>query len=130
MRTKVFITIDTEFSIGGAFVDPLNNGPIGAQNVLCEVHGRSEGLGFMLETFRAHGIRATFFTEAQQTAFFGDRPMGELVQRIAAAGSSADRFAVGGGLLATYRSVPAARIVAPDRAVPPGATRPAARRDA
>ena len=86
MRTKVFITIDTEFSIGGAFVDPLNKSPIGAQNVLCEVNGRSEGLGFMLETFRAHDIRATFFTEVLQTAFFGDRPMGELVQRIAAAG--------------------------------------------
>ena len=45
MRTKVFITIDTEFSIGGAFVDPLAKSPIGAQNVLCEVNGRSEGLG-------------------------------------------------------------------------------------
>lgn len=86
MRTKVFITIDTEFSIGGAFVDPLHKSPIGAQNVLCEVKGRSEGLGFMLETFQAHGIRATFFTEALQTAFFGDRPMAELVQRIATAG--------------------------------------------
>lgn len=86
MRTKVFITIDTEFSIGGAFVDPLDKSPIGAQNVLCEVNGRSEGLGFMLETFQAHDIRATFFTEALQTAFFGDRPMAELVQRIATAG--------------------------------------------
>lgn len=86
MRTKVFIMIDAEFSIGGAVVDPLDKSPIGAQNVLCEVNGRSEGLGFMLETFRAHDIRATFFTEVLQTAFFGDRPMSEPVQSIAAAG--------------------------------------------
>ena len=86
MRTKVFITIDTEFSIGGAFDDPLNKRPIGAQNVRCEVNSRSEGLGFLLETFRAHGIRATFFTEALQTAFFGDQPMGDLVRGIANAG--------------------------------------------
>ena len=86
MRTKVFITVDTEFSIGGAFADPGKNTPIGAQNVLCEIEGRSEGLGFMLETFRTYGIRATFFTEALQTTFFGDHPMGELARRIADAG--------------------------------------------
>lgn len=86
MRTRVFITIDTEFSIGGAFESPDDHAPIGAQNVLCTVDGVSEGLGFMLNTFRAHGIRATFFVEAMQTAFFGDAPMGELTKRIADAG--------------------------------------------
>ncbi len=86
MRTKVFITIDTEFSIGGAFDDPHNKRAIGAQNVLCEVDGSSQGLGFMLETFRLHGIRATFFAEALQTTYFGDQPMGDLVRRIADAG--------------------------------------------
>ena len=86
MRTKVFITIDTEFSIGGAFEAPQTVQPIGAQNVLCEVAGKSEGLGFMLDTFAAHGIRATFFVEALQTAYFGVEPMGTLVGRIAAAG--------------------------------------------
>ena len=86
MRTKVFITIDTEFSIGGAFADPLNKRPIGPQNVLCNVDGQSQGLGFMLDTFRAHGIRATFFAETLQTAFFGHPPMGELARRIASAG--------------------------------------------
>src|SRR5204863_149780 len=86
MRTKVFITIDTEFSIGGSFEDPLNKRPIGAQNVLCEVKHRSEGLGFLLETFKAHEIPATFFIEALQTEVFGDQPMGDFAQAIARAG--------------------------------------------
>ena len=86
MKTKVFITIDTEFSIGGAFEAPQTVQPIGAQNVLCEVAGKSEGLGFMLDTFAAHGIRATFFMEALQTAYFGVEPMGALARRIASAG--------------------------------------------
>ncbi len=86
MKTKVFLTIDTEFSIGGAFQAPQTVQPIGAQNVLCAVGGRSEGLGHLLDTFAAHGLRATFFVEALQTAYFGDAPMGALVQRIASAG--------------------------------------------
>lgn len=86
MRTKVLLTIDTEFSIGGTFQSPQVLEPIGAQNVLCEVAGRSEGLGFMLDTFAEHGLRATWFTEVLQTAYFGPRPMGELVHRIAEAG--------------------------------------------
>ena len=86
MLTKVFLTIDTEFSIGGAFEAPQSVTPIGAQNVACTVAGKSEGLGFMLDTFAAHGLRTTFFVEALQTAYFGDAPMGEIAQRIAAAG--------------------------------------------
>jgi peptidoglycan/xylan/chitin deacetylase (PgdA/CDA1 family) len=86
MRTKVFLTVDTEFSIGGAFQAPRSVQPIGAQNVMCQVAERSEGLGFMLDTFGAHGLRATFFVEALQIIYFGDAPMGEIVQGIAAAG--------------------------------------------
>ncbi len=86
MRTQVAITIDTEFSIGGAFGDPERRTPVGAANVTCPVGGREQGLGFLLETFARHGTSATFFVEAVQTAWFGDRPMGELVERILAAG--------------------------------------------
>jgi peptidoglycan/xylan/chitin deacetylase (PgdA/CDA1 family) len=86
MRTKVFVTIDTEFSIGGTFQSPMSVQPIGAQNVDCLVRQRSEGLGFMLDTFAAQGIRATFFIETLQTAYFGDGPMCEIAHRIGGAG--------------------------------------------
>lgn len=86
MKTKVLITIDTEFSIGGAFADPVKCTPIGPQAVLCEVGGRSHGLGFLLGTFARYGTRATFMVEAFNTYFFGDAPMRELALRIKAAG--------------------------------------------
>jgi len=86
MKTKVFITIDTEFSIAGAFADPVNNKPVGPQMVLCEIDGKSHGLGFLLETFATFGTKATFFVEALNSHYFGDRPMRELALRIKAAG--------------------------------------------
>ena len=86
MRTQICITIDTEFSIGGAFSDPERRRPIGEENVTCPVAGREQGLGFLLDTFARHGVRATFFVEALQTAWFGDEPMGRMVERIIAFG--------------------------------------------
>ncbi len=86
MKTQVFLTIDTEFSIGGAFEDPEQNKPVGPRAVLCEVDGRSHGLGFLLDTLRASGIRATFFVEALNTYYFGDAPMRDLALSIKAAG--------------------------------------------
>lgn len=86
MKTKVFITIDTEFSIGGAFSDPIHNRPVGAQSVLCEIDGKSQGLSFLLDTFATFGVVATFFVEALNIHYFGDPPMRDLALRIKAAG--------------------------------------------
>jgi hypothetical protein len=86
MKTQVLITIDTEFSVGGAFVDPERNRPVGPEAVFCEVGGRSHGLGFLLDTFAEFGTKATFFVEALNTHFFGDAPMGAIARRIRDAG--------------------------------------------
>lgn len=86
MRTKVCITIDTEFSIGGAFADATRV-PVAEQNVWCKVNGRSEGLGFMLETFRTYQVKATFFTETVQRFYFQqDDPMRAIAREIHDAG--------------------------------------------
>lgn len=85
MRTRVCITIDTEFSIGGAFADASRQ-PIGEPIVWCDVGGRSEGLGFLLEQFQRHQIPATFFVEALQRQYFTRDPMATIAQRIAADG--------------------------------------------
>ena len=86
MRTEIYITIDTEFSIGGAFADPDTYEPVGERIVLCEVNGKEEGLGFLLATFQEYDVSATFFVEALNTAYFGDGPMGGIVERIASVG--------------------------------------------
>ena len=82
MTTKVILSVDTEFSIAGAFVDPINNKPVGLQAVLCEKDGLSHGLGFILETLTQYDMRATFFVEALNTSYFGYDPMGQIARGI------------------------------------------------
>jgi protein-tyrosine-phosphatase len=79
---RVCFTIDTEFSIAGAFADPALH-PVGVPMVLCEAGGRSQGLDFLLSCFRRHGMQATFFVETLQRHYFRDDPMRALATRIA-----------------------------------------------
>jgi peptidoglycan/xylan/chitin deacetylase (PgdA/CDA1 family) len=83
--TEVCITVDTEFSIGGNFDNP-ELPPVAEPIVLGEIDGKEHGLGFLLDSFSEFGVRATFFVEALQTAYFGDEPMGRIARRIAQAG--------------------------------------------
>lgn len=82
MGMHVCITIDTEYSIAGAFADATLQ-PIADPVVWCEVDGRSEGLGFLLQCFSQYRIPATFFIEALHRHYFKHEPMLPTVQRIA-----------------------------------------------
>jgi hypothetical protein len=82
MKTKVFITIDTEFSICGAFHNPDKCSPVGEQAVQCKVDGKSHGLGFLLDTFKEYAVPATFFIEVFNSYFFGDPPMRDIALQI------------------------------------------------
>lgn len=86
MKTKVFLTIDTEFSIGGTFADPKQNHPVGTQAVYCRIGSKSHGLDLLLNVFREFDIAATFFVEALNVNYFGDEPMCGVAKAIAAAG--------------------------------------------
>jgi peptidoglycan/xylan/chitin deacetylase (PgdA/CDA1 family) len=86
MKTQVCLTADIEFNIAGTFADPARFQPVAEPSVWCEVDGRSQGLGFLLETLAAHGLRATFFVEALNTSYFGDEPMGRIARRLRDAG--------------------------------------------
>lgn len=85
-RLQVCITIDTEFSIAGAFGDPKANKPVGSQAVYCDVDGVSNGLGVLLGAFDESDLRATFFVESLNRAYFGDAPMQDVVEKILSAG--------------------------------------------
>lgn len=85
-RTEVSITIDTEFSIAGAFDGTGRYRPVGAPAVECAVDGREQGLGFLLDIFEKYGIASTFFVECANYYYFGDEPMQGIARRIQAAG--------------------------------------------
>jgi hypothetical protein len=85
-KTEVCITVDVEFSIGGAFANPDRYRPISTESVNCVVDGREEGLGFLLRTLREHDAKATFFLEVLQTFYYGEGRMAAVAERIAKEG--------------------------------------------
>jgi peptidoglycan/xylan/chitin deacetylase (PgdA/CDA1 family) len=89
-RTEVCLTVDTEFSIHGAFGDPARRQPLGDVFVYgAGEDGREHGLGFLLDCLARHGLKATFFVEALNRCYFGDEPMGRVARRIVEAGQDA-----------------------------------------
>lgn len=78
---EVAITIDTEFSIAGRFKDE-NNSPVSGPMVEGRIGQKENGLGFLLDTMRRYGLKATFFVEAVNTRYFGFGEMGRFVHRI------------------------------------------------
>lgn len=86
MRTKIVLTVDTEPSIAGAFIDPGVNLPLIHEPVSGDIDGKSEALGFLIETLNSHGLKATFFVETAHTSYFPEAVMGYYVEKLKAAG--------------------------------------------
>jgi len=82
---QVYLTVDTEASIAGAFADVTKKPQLDIP-VDCMVGNQSEGLGFLLRTLQHFGLRATFFTESLQSRYFGVEPMQKRAAQIIAAG--------------------------------------------
>ena len=82
MRTQVCITVDVEFSISGAFADPIGRQPAGPVSATCPVDDASSGLDFILNTLERHGLRGVFFVEVLNTCYFGDPPMETIARYI------------------------------------------------
>lgn len=85
MATKVCISIDTEFSIAGAFGN-RSLLPVAEQRVWCKVNNKSHGLGFILDCFAKYEITGTFFVEALNRHYFKHDPMRQIAENLHAAG--------------------------------------------
>lgn len=60
--------------------------PVAEPLVWCNIEGRSQGLGFILDTFRRYDIEGTFFVETLHRNHFKHDPMRLIAQQIHAAG--------------------------------------------
>jgi peptidoglycan/xylan/chitin deacetylase (PgdA/CDA1 family) len=78
----VVLTVDTEASIAGAFGENAAHLPLIHEPVAGMVDGKSEALGFLLETLNDYGLVATFFVETAHTRYFSDKVMGGYVDRL------------------------------------------------
>jgi hypothetical protein len=85
MRTRVAITVDTEPSVAGAFADPGRYRPLLHEPVWGAVDGRSEALGFIVNTLASHDLCASFFVETVHLSCFPADAMGGYVRWLKAA---------------------------------------------
>lgn len=81
MQTRICISVDTEFTIAGAF-HHRSLLPVAEQRVWCKVDDKSHGLGFMLECFAEHDITATFFVETLNRHYFKHDPMRPIAEHL------------------------------------------------
>ena len=86
MRTRVYLTVDTETSIGGAWsIDAVRPVPVD-RTVFCRIGGRDYGIGWICEQLNRRGMQATFFCETLCSLVLGDRPVESYVQFLLAQG--------------------------------------------
>lgn len=85
MRTRVCISIDTEFSINCTFGNPALL-PVAEQHVWCKVKDESHGLGFILDCLAEHKVTGTFFVETLNRHYFRHDPMRRIAERLHASG--------------------------------------------
>jgi hypothetical protein len=71
MKTKIYFTVDTESSMGGAWDDPARRPVPADRHVFCRVGGREYGIPLIVDLLGRYGFRGTFFVETLATACLG-----------------------------------------------------------
>jgi hypothetical protein len=75
MKTRVYITIDAETSMGLAW-KYLDRRPLPVEKrIFAQKNGHAYGLPFMVDELRSHGFRATFFVEVFASLCLGEGPI-------------------------------------------------------
>jgi|DewCreStandDraft_4_1066084.scaffolds.fasta_scaffold71989_2 hypothetical protein len=70
--TRVYLTIDTESSMGGAWQD-FTLRPVPAERrIFCRIHGHDHGIGWQCGQLRERGLKATFFCEVLSSLVLGE----------------------------------------------------------
>ena len=72
MTTNVYLTIDTENSMGGAWDDPRLRPVPAERRIFCRIRGESYGIGWMCRELNARKLKATFFSEVFGSLVFGE----------------------------------------------------------
>lgn len=82
----VYITVDAEFNINDSLENPEQRSPIGFPSMARVDNGRSQGLGFILDTLNAAGLPGTFFVEVFCAHYFGLEEVKQMVRLIESVG--------------------------------------------
>lgn len=81
-KVNVFLTVDTEHSIGGAFADPKLK-PVGnARRIFGRIQGKDYGIPLIMDIADYHGLPVIFFVEVFNRHFFGPDETREVIAYI------------------------------------------------
>ncbi len=72
MKTNVYITVDTENSMGGAWSNPALQPVTSDRRIFCRIAGEDYGIGWMCRELNRRKMRATFFGEVFAGLIFGE----------------------------------------------------------
>ena len=86
MRTQVFLTIDTESSIGGAWSDPSRRPLPASHRVFCQNDSGAYGIPLIVEILREYGMCATFFYETLASLVLGESDIARGINYLLEAG--------------------------------------------
>lgn len=85
-KTCVYLTVDTEASIGGALNDASLK-PVGMDKRVYGRIGKGEyGIRLMMDIADRHGLKLTFYVETLCADFFGEQAVAEVCREIAGRG--------------------------------------------
>lgn len=85
-KTKILITIDTEFSIGGYFKNK-NNKPVPAdRHIYCKINGKDYGINLIMDILEKYDLKGIFFVETESRFYFGEEEVINIMQNIKARG--------------------------------------------
>ena len=82
VKPNIFITVDTECSIGGAFQNPSLK-PVGDRKRIYGLFdGKYYGIPMIMDIAESYGLKLTFFVEAMNRLYFGDSMTGKVCEDI------------------------------------------------
>jgi hypothetical protein len=71
MKTKFYLTVDTEHSMGGAWADPSLKPVPTERHIFCRIEGKDHGIGWLCDELDRYKFGATFFAEMFGSLVFG-----------------------------------------------------------
>ncbi len=85
-RTRVLITIDTEFSIGGYFLNKDNKPVPADRHIYCKINGKDYGINLIMDMLDKYNFKGVFFVETEARFYFGEKEIINIIQNIKARG--------------------------------------------
>jgi len=81
-KTKILITIDTEFSIGGHFKNKHLKPVPADRHIYCKINGKDYGINLIMDILEKYALKGVFFVEIESRFYFGEEQIINIIQDI------------------------------------------------